>query len=169
MVNLDFQAYIDTTRAFLPLLKQTRGRIILIGSYGGYMPVPGWTIYNAVKAAVDNLARAWNYELSTPFGVRVTCVRPGWVATNGIGPKIMTAIEKYDKTPGAVGFDSLGNVMLSEKAQEVVGLHHYERMMSKWKSMIKSATAIGTPPENVAKTVRDALVSTGFANSVHGC
>lgn len=36
MVDTLFFAYIDVTKAFFPLLKRTKGRVVNIGSFGGY-------------------------------------------------------------------------------------------------------------------------------------
>jgi short-subunit dehydrogenase len=70
------------TKTFLPwLLKRPEAHIVNISSMGGFLPVPGQTIYGASKAAVKLLAEGLHSELKdTP--VRVTVVFPGAVATN---------------------------------------------------------------------------------------
>ncbi|BFZ62121.1 hypothetical protein YB2330_003200 [Saitoella coloradoensis] len=156
MIDLDLMAYVDVTRAFLPLLKKHQGRVVNIGSYGGYMPVPGWVTYNAVKAGVENMTRAWSYE-TTKLGVRMTTVRPGWVRTEGIGPKIMEAMKEYEKSDTAIGFDSLGNAMEPDHPSVAAEANAYNSMMEKWKTQVEMQTRLGTPAVNVAKTVRDAL------------
>ena len=166
MLDLDLLAYISTTRAFLPILKRHGGsRVINIGSYGGYTHVPGWVTYNAVKAAIDNMTRAWSYETTRAYGIKMTVVRPGWVATAGIGPKIMSAMERFDDEEvdvkagrPASGFDSLGNVLRVEEGMDGSLMGRYTGMMEKWKKLVRTNTALGTPPEHVAKTVMDALV-----------
>lgn len=166
MLDLDLLAYIFTTRAFLPLLKRHPGsRVVNIGSYGGYTPVPGWVTYNAVKAAIDNMTRAWNYETMRAYGIKMTVVRPGWVATAGIGPKIMSAMERFEDEEvdikagrAASGFDSLGNVLRVDEGMDGSIMRRYTIMMEKWKKLVRTNTALGTPPEHVAKTVMDALV-----------
>jgi len=77
LFELDFWAYISVIRAFLPLLKQNRGRIINVASYGAYVNPPMWAPYSAAKAALEGLTRAWRVELR-PFGVGMCSVRPGW-------------------------------------------------------------------------------------------
>jgi NAD(P)-dependent dehydrogenase (short-subunit alcohol dehydrogenase family) len=66
--DLDFFAYIAVIRAFLPMIKQNKGRFINIGSFSGYSNVPMWVTYCALKAAIENMTRAWRFELM-PFGV----------------------------------------------------------------------------------------------------
>jgi NAD(P)-dependent dehydrogenase (short-subunit alcohol dehydrogenase family) len=70
------------TRAFLPrLLERPAGHIVNVSSMGGFLPVPGQTIYGASKAAVKLMTEGLHSELrDTP--VRVTVVFPGAVATN---------------------------------------------------------------------------------------
>lgn len=167
LLDLDLLAYISTTRAFLPLLKRhSGGRVVNIGSYGGYTPVPGWVSYNAVKAAVDNMTRAWNYETMRAYGIKMTVVRPGWVATAGIGPKILSAMERFDDEEvdlkagrAASGFDSLGNVLRVDEGMDGSIMRRYTSMMEKWKTVVRTNTVLGTPPEHVAKTVMDAFMS----------
>lgn len=70
------------TKAFLPLLLQRpRAHIVNFSSMGGFLPVPGQSVYGASKAAVKLLTEGLHSELAgTP--VRVTVVFPGAVATN---------------------------------------------------------------------------------------
>jgi NAD(P)-dependent dehydrogenase (short-subunit alcohol dehydrogenase family) len=69
-------------RAFLPvLLDRPEAHIVNTSSMGGFIPVPGQTIYGASKAAVKSLTEALRAECrGTP--VRVTVVIPGGMATN---------------------------------------------------------------------------------------
>lgn len=178
MMNLDLMAYIDVTKAFFPLLKRFQGRVVNVGSFGGFAPVPGWTTYNAVKSGIENLTRAWSLETSRTHGIRMATVRPGFVATAGIGPKIAQAIASYESSDTAIGFDSLGNALLpdaqpqsgDEKADvqsageypsASVGRPNawrdYEKMMRRNREMVELSMELGTPAVNVGKTVRDAL------------
>jgi NADP-dependent 3-hydroxy acid dehydrogenase YdfG len=63
----------------LPLLKQTRGRIVLIGSVAGIIFTPG-NIYGATKWAVTGLAENTRRKV-TADGVGVTLIVPGLVET----------------------------------------------------------------------------------------
>lgn len=70
------------TRAVLPvLLERPEGHIVNISSMGGFLPVPGQTIYGATKAAVKLLTEGLHSECANT-NVRVTVVFPGAVATN---------------------------------------------------------------------------------------
>ena len=70
------------TRAFLPvLLERPEGHIVNTSSMGGFLPVPGQTIYGASKAAVKLLTEGLHAECQGT-NVHVTVVFPGAVATN---------------------------------------------------------------------------------------
>ncbi|MFJ2723826.1 SDR family oxidoreductase [Streptomyces collinus] len=66
-------------RAAVDALKETRGRIVLIGSVAGFVPTPG-NLYGATKWAVTGLAENTRRQV-TEFGVGVTLVAPGRVET----------------------------------------------------------------------------------------
>ncbi|KAK4204884.1 hypothetical protein QBC40DRAFT_336515 [Triangularia verruculosa] len=157
--ELDFWAYSSVIRAFLPTIKQIKGRFINIGSFGGYANPPLWAPYCALKAAMEAMTRSWRLELM-PFGVGMTTIRPGWTRTGGIGPEIRGAWDGYfDNIPkGAVGVDSFGSVIKTDMpvgdAEEKV----YRPMVEKWhKLTIMAADGIAQSSEAVAATVHDVL------------
>jgi NAD(P)-dependent dehydrogenase (short-subunit alcohol dehydrogenase family) len=70
------------SKAFLPgLLARPEAHIVNVSSMGGFLPVPGQTVYGASKAAVKLLTEGLHAELADT-SVRVTVVFPGAVATN---------------------------------------------------------------------------------------
>lgn len=82
VMNVNFFGTLYMTKAFLPhLLKRPEAHIINISSMGGFLPVPGQTIYGASKAAVKLLTEGLNSELLNT-NVRVTVVFPGALGTN---------------------------------------------------------------------------------------
>jgi NAD(P)-dependent dehydrogenase (short-subunit alcohol dehydrogenase family) len=66
------------TQAFLPLLRQGRGRIVNIGSIAGRAATPFIGPYSASKFALEALTDAMRMELR-PWGIRVSIVEPGAV------------------------------------------------------------------------------------------
>jgi NAD(P)-dependent dehydrogenase (short-subunit alcohol dehydrogenase family) len=76
-----------TTLAFLPLLRQARGRVVNVSSEGGSLASMGGgtPAYSVSKAALNALTRVLAAELR-PAGVLVNAVCPGWVATDMGGP-----------------------------------------------------------------------------------
>ncbi|WP_369393113.1 SDR family oxidoreductase [Streptomyces sp. CG1] len=66
-------------RASVEALKETRGRIVLVGSVAGFVNTPG-NLYGATKWAVTGLAENTRRQV-TEFGIGVTLVAPGRVET----------------------------------------------------------------------------------------
>jgi NADP-dependent 3-hydroxy acid dehydrogenase YdfG len=66
-------------RASVDALKETRGRIVLVGSVAGFVNTPG-NLYGATKWAVTGLAENTRRQV-TEWGVGVTLVAPGRVET----------------------------------------------------------------------------------------
>ena len=82
VMNINFYGTLYLIKTFLPhLLTRPEAHIVDISSMGGFLPVPGQTIYGASKAAVKLLTEGLHSELSGT-NVRVTVVFPGGVRTN---------------------------------------------------------------------------------------
>jgi NADP-dependent 3-hydroxy acid dehydrogenase YdfG len=80
--RVNWSGTLHLAKAFLPvLLARPEGHIVNVASMGGFLPVPGQTIYGASKAAVKLLTEGLHAECAGT-GVRVTVVFPGGVATN---------------------------------------------------------------------------------------
>ncbi len=76
---------IYTTRAAIPALRESRGRILNLSSMAGLVGLPGVSIYCAAKHAVEGLSESLAHELSA-FGIKVTLIEPGAFRTNfGLG------------------------------------------------------------------------------------
>ena len=71
---------LNVLRSTLPHLRQTRGRVVILGSLAGRAPIPFQAHYSATKAALDALALALRIEVA-PFGVGVSLVEPGDINT----------------------------------------------------------------------------------------
>jgi short-subunit dehydrogenase len=82
VINVNFYGTLHMVKAFLPhLLTRPEAHLVNISSMGGFLPVPGQTIYGASKAAVKLLTEGLHSEL-TGTNVKVTVVFPGAVHTN---------------------------------------------------------------------------------------
>ena len=82
VMGVNFYGTLHMIKAFLPhLLERPEAHLVNVSSMGGFLPVPGQSIYGASKAAVKLLTEGLRSELvETP--VRVTVVIPGAVGTN---------------------------------------------------------------------------------------
>lgn len=82
VLDVNLMGTVYMVKAFLPyLLERPVGHIANVSSMGGFLPVPGQSIYGASKAAVKLLTEGLYAELlDTSVGVSV--VLPGAVDTN---------------------------------------------------------------------------------------
>lgn len=71
---------VNLTRAAIPYLKKTKGKIISTSSVGGVCPLAFQSFYSATKVGVDALTYCLRMELK-PFGVTATAVLPGDIKT----------------------------------------------------------------------------------------
>ena len=82
VMGVNFYGTLYMIKAFLPeLLKRPEGHIVNISSMGGFLPVPGQSVYGASKAAVKLLSEGLSSEL-IDTNVGVTVVFPGATSTN---------------------------------------------------------------------------------------
>lgn len=106
IINVNLWGVIRMTRAFLPfLLKRPEAHIVNTSSMGGFLPVPGQTVYGASKAAVKLLTEGLHSELLATQ-VHVTVVFPGAIATNitvnsGVTLQVPSAAESKIKMTSA--------------------------------------------------------------------
>lgn len=63
------------TRAFLPLLRKSKGRVVNVASLAGRIAVPGLGIYSMSKHAVVAFSEALRREM-LPWGVKVISIEP---------------------------------------------------------------------------------------------
>ncbi len=82
VMNVNFYGTLNMVKAFLPhLLKRPEAHIANVSSMGGFLPVPGQTIYGASKAAVKLLTEGLHAELRNT-NVKVSIIFPGAIGTN---------------------------------------------------------------------------------------
>jgi short-subunit dehydrogenase len=81
VVDVNFYGTLNMVKAYLPhLLGRPVGHIANVSSMGGFLPVPGQSIYGATKAAVKLMSEGLYAELrDTNVGVSV--IMPGGVGT----------------------------------------------------------------------------------------
>lgn len=73
--------HIAVTQAFLPKLREARGRIVNISSISGFIGFPFYTAYCASKFAIEGLSDSLRRELRD-VGISVSIVQPGNIATD---------------------------------------------------------------------------------------
>ncbi len=71
---------VAVTQAFLPLVRQARGRIINMGSIAGLASMPLMGPYSASKFALEAITDALRLEVQQ-WGIHVSIIEPGAIAT----------------------------------------------------------------------------------------
>lgn len=85
--DFDFQMNVNiygpyrVTRAFAPMIIESKGRISIIGSISGTLSSATWGPYSMTKFAMEAYADALADEMK-PFGVHVSLIEPGAYRSN---------------------------------------------------------------------------------------
>ncbi|MDH5301008.1 MAG: SDR family NAD(P)-dependent oxidoreductase [Gammaproteobacteria bacterium] len=69
------------TQAFMPLLRQTQGRVVMVTSLSGRVAFPFWGAYVASKFALEGMTDALRMETQGQ-GIKVSIVEPGPIKTS---------------------------------------------------------------------------------------
>lgn len=128
MVNINFYGTVYMTKAFLnELLARPEAHIVNVSSMGGFLPVPGQTMYGASKAATKLFTEGLYTEL-LDTNVHVTVVFPGAIATNiasnsGVEIKNPGASEQtaMKTTPAPAAAEVIVNGMEADSFRVLIG------------------------------------------------
>jgi len=93
VMDVNFLGVVRLTNAFLSLLKESKGRIVIMSSFSRYACFPQWSAYIASKYAIEGFADCFRREIQI-FGIRVVLLQPGLFSTEGL--KIGSLIKNND-------------------------------------------------------------------------
>ncbi|XP_030059552.1 11-beta-hydroxysteroid dehydrogenase type 2 isoform X1 [Microcaecilia unicolor] len=79
-MEVNFFGTLEITKAFLPLLRCSKGRIVTISSPAGDQPFPFLAAYGSSKAALTRVMDTFRFELEC-WGVKVSIIQPGCYKT----------------------------------------------------------------------------------------
>lgn len=130
---------VAVTQAFLPLLRQGKGRIINMSSISGRVASPFLAPYAASKFALEALSDSLRVELR-PWGIEVILIEPGAVATPIWEKSIAAHQQMVDQLPPA--------------AHQLYG-----SVIKKLFANLHQVGQRGIPPEKVAVAVAHALTA----------
>lgn len=131
---------VNLTRECLPLLRQSRGRVVNIGSIGGRVAAPGMAPYSAGKHAVEAISESLRFEVE-PFGMKVACVEPGSIAT-------------------AIWSKADGQLAAVANRVDIETQRRYGHVVDILTGFVADGAKRGIPPAKVAAAVHHALTST---------
>jgi NAD(P)-dependent dehydrogenase (short-subunit alcohol dehydrogenase family) len=122
-------------QAFLPALRRSCGRVVLMGSIGGRSALPFLGAYAMSKFALEAMADALRIELA-PFRIQVAIVEPGTIATP-IWSKPQRRVDEF-----------------APEAAELYGAR-----AEKFRRLAAERSSDAVPAVEVAKAVEHALTS----------
>jgi NAD(P)-dependent dehydrogenase (short-subunit alcohol dehydrogenase family) len=128
---------VGVAQAVLPLLRESRGRIVFISSVSGRVATPLLGAYTGSKFALEAIADALRVEMR-PWGIQVALVEPGSIDTD----IWRRAKETADEVAASLDDEHL---------------RLYGRQIERLKQVAGLIQGRTTAPEKVAQTVRRAL------------
>ena len=96
-MEVNFFGAVALTKAFLPLLRASKGRVINISSVAGVVGAGSISSYSGSKFALEGFSDSLRKELR-PLGVAVVLVNPGYVNTK-IGNKAAADTKSHGSDP----------------------------------------------------------------------
>lgn len=127
LFDVNYFGALAAIRAVLPhMRKQAYGRIALVSSMGGVLPIAYDAFYSSSKAALIMLAKELNMEVA-PFGINASAVLPGGTATRFTFKRKVYPEEKagvyaadMDKSVGSLAGMEQGGMDADEVADTII-------------------------------------------------
>ncbi len=132
----NFFGVIRVTQQVLPIMRNLQnggGIIVNVSSINGLVPFPVISAYVGTKFALEGLSESMSYELE-PFGIKVILIEPG-----------------------AIGSNFMKGSVLSKRALDPES--PYSEFVQKVRVKISSDHENATQPEEVAKTIVQAILT----------
>lgn len=127
------------TQAFLPLIRQARGRIVNMGSIAGRSTIPMMGAYSASKFALEAMTDALRLEVQQ-WGIQVSIIEPGAITTPIWAKTAADAAER--------------EAVIREDLKRL-----YEPTVEAVRKVVDEAAKRAIPADVVAKAVEDALTA----------
>ncbi|XP_072034224.1 D-beta-hydroxybutyrate dehydrogenase, mitochondrial-like [Amphiura filiformis] len=96
LMEVNLYGAIRITKAFLPMLRQSKGRVISVSSISGIWTCPSGGPYSMTKYGIEALSDALRYEMYR-FGVKVIMIEPGnFTGSTNVGDSVTIESEIWD-------------------------------------------------------------------------
>ncbi|RXN03059.1 estradiol 17-beta-dehydrogenase 2-like protein [Labeo rohita] len=143
-LDVNFIGSVEITQVFLPLIRQSKGRLVSISSLAGEVQLPGFAGYGASKAALISFMGAIRKELSR-WGVKVIIIQPGGFKTNILGSR-----EQWNSAQEDV---------LSGLSQEVMASYGEEYIHSMQQRLVDMYSVSSSDTGPFLKALKHAILS----------
>jgi NAD(P)-dependent dehydrogenase (short-subunit alcohol dehydrogenase family) len=134
-LDVNVVGQLRVVQPLIPLLRRSRGRVVLMGSIGGRSALPFLGAYAMSKFALEAFADSLRVELA-PWGIHVAIVEPGTIAT-AMWTKPQRALDEYPP-----------------EAAELYGAR-----IERFRKLAAARSSKGVAPAEVAKAVEHALTA----------
>jgi short-subunit dehydrogenase len=98
MIAVNLQGTINVVQQIIPMLKDTGGSLILLGSVSAFVAAPDFATYAATKAAVYSLAQTLRIELAAT-GIHIGIANPLYVATPMLSEQVRQSRSVANRSP----------------------------------------------------------------------
>lgn len=158
LFEVNFFGALRAMQAAIPFMKKEGGKIVLVGSLGGDVPIVFDAFYSASKAALCMLAREANVELNA-YRIHVTALLPGGTATNfSFKRKVYNADENgsyYKNVNRAVAV--LANMEQSGMKPSRVAEEIYKLLISERPPIVRACGAMNTAKRIASRVIPERL------------
>nr|XP_042897705.1 short-chain dehydrogenase/reductase family 9C member 7 isoform X2 [Parasteatoda tepidariorum] len=143
MFNVNVLGAVRVTKAFLPLLRAAKGRVVVVASVAGHITYPGFLSYSMTKHALVSFADGLRREM-LKWGVKVALVEPSMYKTRISRSDVLTGAldNSWEKTPDAI--------------KEAYGFPYYEDFKGRMQKMALHARPyLGEVVDSMEQAVTD--------------
>jgi NAD(P)-dependent dehydrogenase (short-subunit alcohol dehydrogenase family) len=123
-IEVNLIGTVAVTQAFLPIIRQNKGRIVNISSLSGFIALPFMSPYAATKFALRAITDSLRVELR-PWGISVSIIEIGDVESR-IWEKSLAVIEKAAEEMPEIGWELYGPVLKIKDRFEPHGISPIE-------------------------------------------
>ncbi|GIY44225.1 hypothetical protein CEXT_608031 [Caerostris extrusa] len=126
MFNVNVLGAVRVTKAFLPLLRGSKGRVVVVASVAGHVTYPGFLSYSMTKHSLVAFADGLRREM-LKWGVAVAIIEPSMYKTRIARSDVLTGAldNSWQRTPDAI--------------KEAYGFPYYEDFKGRMQKMAKHA------------------------------
>ena len=133
------------TQLFLPLLRESKGRIVMVSSVSSFLRPPLKAIYSSSKAALDAITDTLRREVDE-FGVAVSNIQPAYVQSKIHNKLSVADVRNYDGVNEKQFHEKVKKIKDSASSPVVTSeAIHHAIFARNPKTYYRVASAVGIP------------------------
>ncbi|XP_033735353.1 D-beta-hydroxybutyrate dehydrogenase, mitochondrial-like [Pecten maximus] len=149
IMEVNLFGMIRVTKAFLPLIRKSKGRVVNVTSVQGRLPMPSHSVYGITKFGGENFSDALRLEM-IKFDVKVALIEPGnFGGATGMLNDASLRVMRRD-------FDT----MWTEATEEVRGTYGQDYLETQYSNATKISSTSAPTLDPITDAMVDALLNT---------